>query len=54
MGGLDGGATTIEVTAGPAVPFYEKHGFVITGQVQTRFSLAVRLRKDLASPRPTP
>jgi GNAT superfamily N-acetyltransferase len=41
------GATAIEVTAGPAVPFYEKHGFVVTGEVQTRFSLAVRLRKSM-------
>ena len=41
------GATAIEVTTGPATAFYEKHGFVITGEVQTRFSLAVRLRRTL-------
>jgi len=41
------GATAIEVTTGPATTFYEKHGFVITGEVQTRFSLAVRLRRTL-------
>lgn len=41
------GATCLEVTAGPAAGFYEKLGFVVTGEAQTRFGPAVRMRRDL-------
>jgi len=37
-------AARIEVTANPAaVDFYAKHGFVRTGEVQTRFGQAPRM-----------
>jgi GNAT superfamily N-acetyltransferase len=42
-----GGATALEVTAGPAVPFYERVGFAVTGPAETRFGAAVRMRRDL-------
>jgi GNAT superfamily N-acetyltransferase len=47
----DGGATSLEVTAGPATGFYEKLGFAVTGEAQTRFGPAVRMRRDLPSGR---
>ena len=43
------GATALEVTAGPAQGFYEKVGFRLVGEAQTRFGPAVRLRRDLGS-----
>jgi len=41
------GATRLEVTAGPAQPFYERLGFTVTGRAQTRFGSAVRMRREL-------
>jgi GNAT superfamily N-acetyltransferase len=41
------GATSLEVTAGPAQGFDEKVGFYLTGAAQTRFGPAVRMRRDL-------
>jgi GNAT superfamily N-acetyltransferase len=41
------GAIALEVTAGPAQPFYERVGFVVTGDARTRFGPAVRMRRDL-------
>jgi GNAT superfamily N-acetyltransferase len=43
----DRGAERLEVTAGPAQGFYEKVGFAVTGSTQTRFGLAVRMRREL-------
>jgi GNAT superfamily N-acetyltransferase len=43
------GAHALEVTAGPAQPFYERVGFTTIGRVQTRFAPAVRMRRDLSS-----
>ena len=42
-----GGARCLEVTAGPAQGFYEKVGFRVIGESQTRFGPAVRLRREL-------
>jgi len=41
------GAVAIEVTAGPAQPFYERLGFTTIGRVRTRFAPATRMRCDL-------
>lgn len=41
------GAAGLEVTAGPAQPFYERVGFAVTGDARTRFGPAVRMRRDL-------
>ena len=41
----DQGATCLQVTAGPATGFYEKLGFAITGETQTQFGPAVRMRR---------
>ncbi len=41
------GASSLDVTAGPARGFYEKLGFKVTGTVETRFAPAVRMRRDL-------
>lgn len=41
----DHGATCLQVTAGPATGFYEKLGFAITGETQTQFGPAVRMRR---------
>ena len=41
-------ATALEVTAGPAQGFYEKVGFSVIGDADTRFGPAVRMRRDLA------
>ncbi len=41
------GATALEVTAGPAQGFYEKVGFHLVGDAETRFGPAVRLRRGL-------
>jgi GNAT superfamily N-acetyltransferase len=41
------GALVMDVTAGPAQPFYERAGFVVTGPAQTRFGTAVRMRRTL-------
>jgi GNAT superfamily N-acetyltransferase len=43
------GADRIEVTAGPAQGFYERVGFELIGQAQTRFGPAVRLGRLLRS-----
>jgi GNAT superfamily N-acetyltransferase len=42
------GAAAMEVTAGPAQPFYERAGFTVTGPARTRFGTAVRMRFDLS------
>jgi GNAT superfamily N-acetyltransferase len=42
-----GGATSVEVTAGPAQGFYEKVGFHLVGSTETLFGPAVRLRRAL-------
>jgi GNAT superfamily N-acetyltransferase len=42
------GAARLEVTAGPAQPFYERLGFTVTGGAKTRFGAAVRMSRDLA------
>lgn len=47
----DRGARCLEVTAGPASGFYEKLGFAITDEAQTRFGPAVRMRRDLPTGR---
>ena len=41
-------AAALEVTAGPAQGFYAKLGFTVTGDADTRFGPAVRMRRDLA------
>jgi GNAT superfamily N-acetyltransferase len=41
------GAIALEVTAGPARPFYERAGFVVTGDARTQFGPALRMRLDL-------
>ncbi len=43
----DGSATCLEVTAGPARAFYERVGFRLVGETQTRFGPAVRMRREL-------
>ena len=40
-------AAALEVTAGPAHGFYEKLGFAVIGEAETRFGPAVRMRRDL-------
>lgn len=42
-------AAALEVTAGPAVGFYEKLGFRIIGSAPTRFGPAVCTRRELNS-----
>jgi ribosomal protein S18 acetylase RimI-like enzyme len=37
----------VEVTAGPAQEFYERVGFTVVGDAQTRFGPAVRMRREL-------
>lgn len=44
------GAIRLEVTVGPAQPFYERVGFTVTGTTQTRFGPAVRMRRELHKP----
>jgi GNAT superfamily N-acetyltransferase len=41
------GAARLEVTVGPAQPFYERVGFTVIGSTQTRFGPAVRMRREL-------
>lgn len=41
------GGRYLEVIAGPAQGFYERTGFAVIGQAQTRFGPAVRMRRDL-------
>jgi GNAT superfamily N-acetyltransferase len=41
------GGTCLEVTAGPAQGFYERVGFAVIGDAQTRFGPAVRMRYEL-------
>ncbi len=41
------GASSIEVTAGPAQGFYERVGFGVIGTAETRFGPAVRMRRAL-------
>jgi GNAT superfamily N-acetyltransferase len=43
----DARAACLEVTAGPAEGFYERVGFVVVGDAQTRFGPAVRMRYEL-------
>jgi GNAT superfamily N-acetyltransferase len=40
-------ANALEVTAGPAQGFYERTGFRVIGDVQTRFAPAVRMRREI-------
>ena len=47
----DQDAICLQVTAGPATGFYEKLGFAVTGEAQTRFGRAVRMRRDLPAGR---
>jgi len=42
------GAVVMDVTAGPAEPFYERAGFTVTGPARTRFGAAVRMRRILS------
>jgi len=44
---MRGGAATLDVTAGPAQGFYERVGFTVVGEDQTRFGPAVRMRREL-------
>ena len=41
------GGTCIDVTAGPAQGFYERTGFRVIGDAQTRFGPAVRMRREI-------
>ena len=41
------GGRCLEVTAGPAQGFYERTGFYVIGNAQTRFGPAVRMRRDI-------
>ncbi len=43
----DAAAVGLEVTAGPAREFYERVGFTVLGDAQTRFGPAVRMRREL-------
>ncbi len=43
------GAECMEVTAGPAQGFYEKVGFTVVAETETRFGPAVRMRRALPS-----
>jgi N-acetylglutamate synthase-like GNAT family acetyltransferase len=43
------GAVGLEVIAGPAQGFYERVGFTIVGDEETRFGPAVRMRRELHS-----
>ena len=45
----DDAANYLEVTAGPATGFYERVGFAIIAEAQTRFGPAVRMRRYLHS-----
>jgi len=42
-----GGASCLEVVAGPATAFYERVGFVLVGETETQFGPAVTLRRAL-------
>jgi GNAT superfamily N-acetyltransferase len=46
---LAGGATRLEVTAGPAIGFYERVAFTVVASAETRFGPAVRMRRELHS-----
>jgi GNAT superfamily N-acetyltransferase len=48
----DGGARSLEVTAGPAQGFYERLGFQLVGTTQTRFGPAVRMHRSLHGDQP--
>jgi GNAT superfamily N-acetyltransferase len=41
------GGTALEVTAGPTQGFYERTGFHLIGDAQTRFGPAVRMRREI-------
>ena len=41
------GGTCLDVTAGPAQGFYERTGFRVIGDAQTRFGPAVRMRREI-------
>ena len=41
------GAASLEVIAGPTQGFYERLGFIVISNAQTRFGPAVRMRRDL-------
>ncbi len=41
------GGRALEVTAGPAQGFYERTGFHLIGDAQTRFGPAVRMRREI-------
>lgn len=43
------GGRCLEVTAGPARGFYERTGFHVIGEAQTRFGSAVRMRREIRS-----
>ena len=42
------GAVVMDVTAGPAQPFYERARFTVIGPARTRFGAAVRMRRSLS------
>ena len=48
------GAACLEVIAGPAQEFYERLGFTVISNAETRFGPAVRMRRDLRLPRRPP
>ena len=41
------GGKALAVTAGPAQGFYERTGFHLIGDAQTRFGPAVRMRREI-------
>jgi GNAT superfamily N-acetyltransferase len=43
------GCQRLEVTAGPAQGFYERTGFRVISEAQTRFGPAVRMRREIRS-----
>jgi GNAT superfamily N-acetyltransferase len=43
------GGTCLDVTTGPAEGFYERTGFHVIGTAQTRFALAIRMRRQIGT-----
>ena len=43
------GGRCLEVTAGPAQGFYERTGFYVVGNAQTRFGPAVLMRREIGT-----
>jgi ribosomal protein S18 acetylase RimI-like enzyme len=46
------GVARIDVVAGPARGFYERLGFVVVGEAETRFGAALELRRAVPLARP--